>query len=65
MEKAIQQFCNALTVEDMEAAYNSMVENFAADMDLPDTADFESGVDTMLRERGLPSLQQRYTALRA
>ena len=65
MEKAIQQFCTALTLEDLEAAYAAMVENFAADLDLPDTADFESGVDTMLRERGLPSLQSRRNALSA
>jgi hypothetical protein len=59
MQHAIAQYLAAKTEAELSDAYNAMVENFAADPDLPDDADFESGVDKLLDDRGLPALMQR------
>jgi hypothetical protein len=59
MQHAIDEYLAAKTEADLAAAYNAMVENFAEDPDLPDDADFESGVDALLDARGLPALMQR------
>ena len=65
IERAIDQYLAAKTEADLDAAYNALVENFAADPDLPDDADFESGVDAMLDARDLPSRYQRENEIRA
>ena len=63
MENAIAAFLAATTAADARAAYESMVAVFAADDDLPEGADLESGVDAMLNQRGLPSLSDRLQAI--
>ena len=65
IEHAIDQYLAAKTEADLAAAYDAMVENFADDPDLPDDADFESGVDAMLDARNLPSRYQRENEIRA
>lgn len=59
MKNAIDAYLAAATPTEIEAAYAALVETYAADPDLPDDADFESGVDAMLNNMGLPSLTQR------
>ncbi len=65
IERAIDQYLAAKTGAELAAAYDALVENFAADPDLPDDADFESGVDAMLDARNLPSRYQRENEIRA
>jgi hypothetical protein len=65
IERAIDQYLAAKTETELDAAYNAMVEIFAEDPDLPDDADFESGVDAMLDARNLPSRYQRENEIRA
>lgn len=63
MENAIAAYLFATDIHELEAAYEDMVHAFACDADLPDNADFESGVDAMLEAMGLPSLQARFREL--
>jgi hypothetical protein len=63
MQNALAQYLSADTTEELIAAYESLVENYAADADLPEDADFESGVDAMLNAMGLPSLSSRMDSL--
>ena len=65
IEHAIDHYLAAKTEAELSDAYNALVENFAADPDLPDDADFESGVDRLLNDRGLPSLSQREDEINA
>ena len=44
---------NAQTHEEREAAYQAIVVAYATDPDLPEYADPEAGADSFLRERGL------------
>jgi hypothetical protein len=59
MQNALAQYLAADTTEELVAAYEALVETYAADADLPEDADFESGVDAMLNDMGLPSLSSR------
>jgi hypothetical protein len=65
MQSAANAFIAATTAEDIRAAYDAMVECLAADEDLPDDADFRSGVDDMLNKMGLPSLADRLLEIAA
>ena len=59
IEAALTAFAKASSVDALDAAYNGLVELCACDEDLDDEADFESGVDSMLSDRGLPSYSTR------
>jgi len=65
MQAAIDQYLTAKTEAELSDAYHAMVENVAVDNDLPDDADFESGVDALLNARNLPSRSQREGQIRA
>ena len=65
MQSAANAFIAATTAEDIRAAYDAMVECLAADEDLPEDADFRSGVDDMLNNLGLPSLADRLLEIAA
>jgi hypothetical protein len=65
MQTATNAFIAATTAEDIRAAYDAMVECLAADEDLPEDADFRSGVDDMLNNLGLPSLADRLLEIAA
>ena len=65
MQTAANAFIAATTAEDIRAAYDAMVECLAADEDLPEDADFRSGVDDMLSNFGLPSLADRLLEIAA
>ena len=54
MENAIAQYLAATTALELIEAYMDLVETYAADNDLPEDADFESGVDAMLHNMNLP-----------
>jgi len=59
MTKAFDQYLTATTHEDLEAAYNALLQSFATDPDLPDDADFLSGLDKLIADMGYPSIEQR------
>jgi len=42
------------TRAEIQEAYDDLLSAFADDADLPDDADFESGVDKMLNDMGIP-----------
>jgi hypothetical protein len=65
MQNAIALYIAATTEAELVAAYEAMVEVYAADADLPDDADFESGVDKLLNDMGLPSFDQRQNEVQA
>jgi hypothetical protein len=65
MQNAIALYIAATTEAELVAAYEAMVEVYAADTDLPDDADFESGVDQLLSDMGMPSFAQRQNEVQA
>ena len=65
MENAIAQYLAADTPQALVDAYFALIETYAADNDLPEDADFESGVDAMLHNMGLPSFHDRADQLKA
>ena len=52
LEQAIKTYFEAQNKYERDAAYEHVLEWYAADPDLPDDADIVAGVETMLRNRG-------------
>lgn len=59
MTKGLKQYLTATTHEDLDAAYEALLQSFATDPDLPDDADFQSGLEKMMADMGYPTVQQR------
>lgn len=53
LEAAIRGYADAKSEEEMAQAFEWVTQWIAADPELPDDADFESGAENVLRERGL------------
>ena len=53
IQNAIEAYETATTREEALEAFGWIVEHIAADEDLPDDADFESGAEKALTDRGI------------
>jgi hypothetical protein len=66
MTNALTQYLAATSAQELTQAYESLIQNFAAENpSLPDDADFEGGVDSILWVMGVTSFSDRLKELEA